>query len=44
MHPLSQIIYPCKTLYVAFPCIIRSSKLRIQRRYGICQTAAATGC
>jgi len=36
MHLLSQIIYSCKTLYMfrtAFPSIIRSSKLRIQRRY-----------
>jgi len=36
MHPLSQIIYSCKTLYMfrkVFPSIIRSSKLRIQQRY-----------
>jgi len=36
MHLLSQIIYSCKTLYMfrtVFPSIIRSSKLRTQRRY-----------
>jgi hypothetical protein len=46
MHPLSQIMYSCKTLYMfrtVFPSIIRSSKLRIQQRY-ICQTPAATCC
>jgi len=36
MHLLSQIIYSCKTIYMSwtvFPSIIRSSKLRIQKRY-----------
>jgi len=36
MHPLPQIIYSCKMLYMfrtVFPSVIRSSKLRIQQRY-----------
>jgi len=36
MHPLYQIIYYCKTLYMlrtVFPSIMRSSKLRIQQWY-----------
>ena len=36
MHPLSEIIYSCETLYMfraVFPSIIRSSKLRIQQWY-----------
>jgi len=36
MHLLSQIIYSCKTFYMfrtVFSSIIRSSKLRIQKRY-----------
>jgi hypothetical protein len=44
MHPLSQIIYYCKTLYVFWTVllsIIRSRKLRIQQRY--VSTAAAIG-
>jgi hypothetical protein len=35
MNLLSQIIYPCKTLYMfrmGFPFIIRSSRLHIQQQ------------
>jgi hypothetical protein len=49
MHPLSQIIYSCKTLYMfrtVFPAVIGNSKARIQQRYmsNSCYATGSSSC